>query len=103
MVPIVTNGDVYFGSGCATSDCGQFGNMAAWTINANNGAAIAVVMITAQVAPVPNAPPAGPGPLPVSTSFEVYGATAETLPPPLAQWASINGMTAQNVVVETGQ
>jgi hypothetical protein len=103
VVPIVRSGEVYFGSGCATSDCGQFGNMAAWTIDANSGAAIAVVMITTQVAPAPNAPPAGPGPLPVSTSFEIYGAAADALPPPLAQWASINGMTAQNAVVVTGQ
>ncbi len=103
VVPVVRNGDVYFGSGCAPSDCGQFGNMAAWTIDANSGAAIAIVMITAPIPPAPNAPPAGPGPPAVSTSFKLYGGKADSLPQPLAQWASINGMTADNAGVQTGQ
>lgn len=84
--PIDSDGRYYFGSGCAPHECTM--NEAAWAIDkmTGNGAAVIVKYI-----------PDSPG-MASHENFQLYGATMETLPPPLAVWADQQGMTEMNVV-----
>ncbi len=84
--PVDSSGNYYFGSGCAPHECTM--NEAAWAIDkmTGNGAAVIVKYI-----------PDSPG-MASHENFQLYGATMETLPPPLAAWADQQGMTEMNVV-----
>jgi outer membrane murein-binding lipoprotein Lpp len=84
--PIDSDGRYYFGCGCAPHECTM--NEAAWAIDkmTGKGAALIVKYI-----------PDKPG-MTSHENFQLYGATMENLPPPLAAWADQQGMTEMNVV-----
>jgi len=96
VVPIELQGGYYFGTGCASHDCGFPGNNAAYAIDSQTGVAAVVIMIT-DWSSAPVGPSSGPPPPPPPTTFQVFGAQPNGLPPPLAGWAAQNGMTAANV------
>jgi outer membrane murein-binding lipoprotein Lpp len=87
--PIDSDGRYYFGSGCAPHECTM--NEAAWAIDKMTGKGTAVIVKHI---------PGSPG-MASHESFQLYGATMENLPPPLAAWADQQGMTVMNVVPDT--
>ncbi len=84
--PIDSDDRYYFGSGCAPHECGM--NEAAWAIDKMTGKGAAVI-----VKYIPDSPG-----MASHENFQLYGATVETLPPPLAAWADQQGMTNMNEV-----
>lgn len=86
VIPIDSNGRYYFGTGCAPHECTT--NEAAWVIDKMTGKGTAVIMKYV---------PGMPG-MASHENFQLYGATRETLPPPLTAWADQHGMTEMNVV-----
>jgi hypothetical protein len=74
--PIVTKGEWYVGHGCMAHDCAN--SSAEWALNKNTGASAAIIKD--------------------AHAFRIYGARRDKLPPPLAAWASGEGMTAANSV-----
>jgi outer membrane murein-binding lipoprotein Lpp len=87
--PIDSDGRYYFGSGCAPHECTM--NEAAWAIDKITGKGAAVI-----VKYIPDSPG-----MASHENFQLYGATMENLPPPLAAWADQQGMTVMNVVPDT--
>jgi hypothetical protein len=82
-VPITLEKDFYFGSGCKAHECGS--EAAAWTIRKSTGATSAIIL--------KQAPTEQNGP-PLRSVFQLYGTTVDDIPPPLAMWASQNGMNS---------
>jgi len=86
VVPIVFDGRYYFGEGCMAHECGM--NEAAWVIDTTTNKGTAVIMKY-----IPDVEG-----MSSHENFELYGATMDNLPPPLAAWATKQGMTEMNVV-----
>ena len=89
IIPIDSDGNYYFGSGCKAHFCTE--DETAWVIDKTTGEGAAAIM---EYMPERNG-------MDAYELFHLYGTTLDHLPQPLADWAAQHNMNEANVVLDT--